>query len=148
MKKVTTFVLSLIFAFSFAQENPKMERIKTLRIAFISNKLALTAEEAQKFWPIFNEFETKQTEIRKQRKQLNQKLKLNSENAVADKDYNQILADSENLDAEIQNNRRRFVKNLQGVIPTKKILILRQAEEEFKKKMLNQIRKRNMNKNR
>jgi hypothetical protein len=32
------------------------ERIKNLRIAYISDKLGLTPDQAEKFWPIYREF--------------------------------------------------------------------------------------------
>ena len=142
MKKIATLLFIMIFSTIAAQENPKMERIKTLRIAFISEKLDLTTDEAQKFWPVYNEFENKQVLVRKQKRVIMQKLKRKDSNAISENDMNQMLVDSENLESEIQNNRKQFVKNLKGILPVKKILLLRQSEDEFKRKMLNQISKR------
>ena len=124
MKKILTLLLISIYLISFAQENPKLERIKTLRIAFFSDKLDLTTNEAQKFWPIYNEFESKQTDIRKQKRVLNQKLKSRKAEQISDIEVNQILDDSEKLESDIQTNRKRFSKDLQGVIPMRKILLL------------------------
>lgn len=36
----------------------RSERIQSLKIAFITQKLELTADEAQKFWPVYNRYET------------------------------------------------------------------------------------------
>lgn len=66
MKKLLT-VLSLIFAmqFGFAQDDvpagqpipeQKKKEIEALRIAFISKELDLSPEDAQKFWPVFNQY--------------------------------------------------------------------------------------------
>lgn len=66
MKKLLT-VLTLIFAvqFAFAQDDipagqpipeQKKKEIEALRIAFISKELDLTPEDAQKFWPVFNQY--------------------------------------------------------------------------------------------
>lgn len=148
MKKILTLLLISIYSISFAQENPKLERIKTLRIAFFSDKLDLTTNEAQKFWPIYNEFESKQTDIRKQKRVLNQKLKSRKAEQISDIEVNQILDDSEKLESDIQTNRKRFSKDLQGVIPMRKILLLRQLEDDFKRLMLDQIGKRRQNPNR
>ena len=142
MKKIAVILFIMLSSIIYAQENPKLKKIKTLRIAFISEKLALTSAEAEKFWPIFNEFESKQVEVRKQKRILNQKLKRQDGNGVSDSEMNQILADSENFDTAMQSNRKQFVANLQGVISIKKILMLKQLEEDFKRKMLQQIGKR------
>lgn len=36
----------------------RYEKIQSLKIAFITQKLELTADEAQKFWPVYNLYET------------------------------------------------------------------------------------------
>ena len=36
----------------------RSEKIQSLKIAFITQKLELTADEAQKFWPVYNRYET------------------------------------------------------------------------------------------
>jgi hypothetical protein len=53
----------------FGQEAEKAQtegagRIKALQIAYLTNKLNLKPEEAQRFWPVFNQY---QEEIRKVR---------------------------------------------------------------------------------
>src|SRR5437879_9747223 len=39
------------------------EKIKAARIGLITQRLGLTPEQAQKFWPIYNEFSQKRTEL-------------------------------------------------------------------------------------
>ena len=40
-------------------EPPKKEKMEAMRVGFITQKLDLTSEEAQKFWPVYNEFQKK-----------------------------------------------------------------------------------------
>ncbi|MEO6329528.1 MAG: hypothetical protein ABIO55_11370 [Ginsengibacter sp.] len=37
--------------------NKRGEKIQALKIAFITQKLELTSEEAQKFWPVYGQYE-------------------------------------------------------------------------------------------
>jgi hypothetical protein len=37
-------------------ENQKMQNIEALKIAFISRQLELTPDEAQRFWPVYNQY--------------------------------------------------------------------------------------------
>ena len=63
--KLYVILFVLVSCFTFAQGNQeKREKIKALKVAFLTEKLALTSDEAQKFWPIYNAFEEKQFEIR------------------------------------------------------------------------------------
>src|SRR5690554_2163531 len=79
MKKIIT-LLSLLMITVFGalaqQEEPEapqldpkaQERINNLRIAYLTEKLSLTTEQAEKFWPIYREFaEHRKTELLKLR---------------------------------------------------------------------------------
>jgi Skp family chaperone for outer membrane proteins len=143
MRKLYTlfFLLTVLSGLSQDRED-RIERVKALRVAFISDKLQLTPDEAQRFWPIFNQFDDKQSDLQKEKRQL--MIKLQSENAttLSEKESAKLMEEDERLENEIQNNRRKLVKDLQGVIPNQKILMLRQIEVEFKQKLLKQIQKR------
>jgi hypothetical protein len=56
------------------------------------------------------------------------------------------LNESEDLDNQIQQNRRIFIKSLQNIISAQKILILKQSEDDFKNEILKQIKNRKQNK--
>ena len=65
-KKLIPILILFISVSAFAQRGEKMnERIKAQKIAFITEKLSLTSEEAQEFWPIYNEIEAKKETLRK-----------------------------------------------------------------------------------
>jgi hypothetical protein len=142
MKKITIILFILISSLTFGQNEKKLERIKALQVAFISTKLDLTPEEAQKFWPVFNEFNDKQLDLRKQKRILMFKLKPENSGTLSDKDVQKALDDSEAIEMNIQNNRNQFVKNLKGVISPQKILLLKKLEEDFKNTMLKQFKER------
>ena len=60
-------MMSLGLAYSgYAQEGEKPDggKLRALQIAYLTNKLNLKPEEAQRFWPVFNQY---QEEIRKVR---------------------------------------------------------------------------------
>lgn len=46
-------------------QGPVRDRIKTLKVAFITEQVDLTSEEAQQFWPIYNEHEEVMENIRR-----------------------------------------------------------------------------------
>ena len=62
MKRSLTFivfVLSLASAFAQPKGKPSMEEIKARKIAYITEMVQLTPEEAQNFWPLYNELQQK-----------------------------------------------------------------------------------------
>ena len=70
MKKLY-FILALIITTGFAKAQDeqasvkKQQDIEALKVAFISKELDLTPDEAQKFWPVYNQYskEIKATRI-------------------------------------------------------------------------------------
>ena len=62
--KLQLIILLLILNFpGIAQKDNVRERIKSQRIAFITQKLALTPDEAQKFWPVHAQFDAEMKAI-------------------------------------------------------------------------------------
>jgi Skp family chaperone for outer membrane proteins len=51
---VTVFIFCLFFAGAQAQD---AQKIKLIYVAYITKQLSLTPEEAEKFWPLHNQFE-------------------------------------------------------------------------------------------
>lgn len=143
MKKIITLLLLLTCSICFAQEfDKKSERIKALRVAFISNKLELTSQEAEKFWPLFNKFSDSQKDNHKKKRQLMDKLKPENASSLSESETLKLLNETENIDSELEDKKRQFVKDLQGIIPAKKILLLKKLEEDFKNTLLKQFKGR------
>ena len=143
MKKLLTILLLSLATLASAQDMEKrVERIKALRVAFFSDKLDLTTEEAQKFWPVFNQYDEKHSGLQRQKRQLMFKLRRENTSSLSDKETLKLMEQDEQLETEIQNNRRQLAKDLQGIIPNQKILMLRQLEIEFKTKLLDQMKNR------
>ena len=140
MKKIITLLILIISTFTFAQNDKRMERIKALRIAFISTKLDLSPEEAQKFWPVFNKFDEEQLELRKQNKLVMFKMKPKNAVSISSNEMDKLLEESEQIDANLQSNRKQFVKSLKNVISPQKIMQLKQLEDDFKNKLIQQIK--------
>jgi hypothetical protein len=47
--------LLFLFQLSFGQDRDARQKIESARIALITERLGLTPEQAEKFWPIYNE---------------------------------------------------------------------------------------------
>ena len=69
MKRIfTLFLLTIAVSFSALSqdENPKKEaqRLEAYKIAYLTKKLNLSPDEAQKFWPIYNKYQQEIREVR------------------------------------------------------------------------------------
>lgn len=141
MKKVIFLILICMTSWStFSQNSDKREKIKALKVAFITDRLSLTEIEAQKFWPVYNAYETEKD---KQRRLGYEKRKQVS-NDISEREAKIILDDLIKFERNRENLRIDFIENLvkNNILPAKKILDLKNAEDEFNRKMLHEYRKR------
>ncbi len=141
IKMVSMLSLVLFSIATMAQQRPGQERIRSLKIAFLTERLALTSEEAQAFWPIYNEHEKTVESLRVREKQ-ELAGRMASLMDMSDGEASKMLAKYMQLMKEKQEAQQRFVANLDGVISPKKIILLIKSEEDFKKRLLQQFRKR------
>lgn len=145
IKSLLAFILLITTTVSFSQNGrllkQKKEQVKSIKVAYITNELNLTPEEATKFWPLYNEFEEKQNQIRREKLKahLNRIDDADFDN-LSEKEATTLLTQMESSEDELHLLRKKFVANLKSVLPATKILKLKKAEDGFNKKLLQQIR--------
>ncbi|MEZ4818106.1 MAG: sensor of ECF-type sigma factor [Flavobacteriaceae bacterium] len=139
MQKLLLVFLMLGATLTFAQRNDKIKAYKT---AYITEALELTAAEAEKFWPIYNAHEEKLHELRiQERKDIFEILK-GDFNALSDAEANTLLDKAIIIKEKEFLARKDLVQQLKAVLPAKKILKLKIAEEEFKRTLLDKMKNR------
>lgn len=151
IKKIFPILIAFISLNAIAQDGAfirkKKEQIKSLKVAFITNELSLTPDEATKFWPLYNAFEDKQQDIKKQKlKGYLDRMDDDSFDKLTDKEAATMLAQMESTEDELYQLKKKFVASLKGVISPIKILKLKKAEENFNRKLLQQYRNKKLGK--
>ena len=129
-------IQSLVLAFSImygsysvnAQEETKHERLESARVAFITQRVDLKPDQAQKFWPVYNEFSDKRKEIKKALR------KLRTGDIPADVSEEELKADIRKMmdykQKELNLEKEYFDKFL-TVISAKQVVQLIKAEKDF-----------------
>ncbi|MFN7045484.1 MAG: sensor of ECF-type sigma factor [Flavobacterium sp.] len=144
----TKFLFPIIFllvaSLSWAQDHKeKREKVKALKVAYISEQLELTSEEAQKFWPIYNTFDEKQMELRHEKmRAILDRFQPGNVDKLTEKEASVLLVQMEKIEEDLFQLRKKFIKDLQGVVSAKKIIKLKKAEEDFNREMLKQMREK------
>jgi hypothetical protein len=125
---------------AFGQRDGKMsERIKTQKIAFITEKLDLSVDEAAKFWPVYNEFEAKKSKIRsKDLRSIKMQMRQNPD--MSEKEADELLDKLMKAENDMHTAKLKLIKDLKKILPSDKIIKLRAAEDEFNKKLLEKLK--------
>lgn len=142
MKKIFFIVLMAAISLpSFGQDedivqDPKSRsKIDAARAAYITERLALTPEEAEKFWPVYHEFAQKREAMRKDYVQA-------KKNGVADKELVEMGLKIKQQELDLEKD---YSGRLMNIISPQKLMNLRQAEGEFRQIIIKQIQQRQQN---
>ena len=140
MKKLILPILILFICTSVWAQRPTPERIKAQKVAFITNQLDLSAKESQEFWPIYNAFEEKVNNIRKNDlREVRQAMRSGNLSSTEA----QVLLDKfMAVEDKLHEAKKKLVNDLGNIIPPQKIIQLKSSEEAFNKKLLELLKNR------
>ena len=139
---ILTWVLILAPIILLAQRQGRrfdeyLEKFKSERVAYLTQKLDLEVIEAEKFWPIYNEYQNKREALMTEGRPQWGRPNLDS---LSDAQMKEMM------DAKIQNDLKmaklavEYHKKFQTVLPIKKVFILHHAEQSFMSHMIQRLR--------
>lgn len=123
------------------QDPQVQEKIKNLRIAYISDKLGLTPDQAEKFWPIYREFSDKRREIRQELVDARKELKTENPDPAKQEELVKLGLAVKQRELDLE---KTYSERLLRVISAQQILTLRKAEGDFQRIIIEQIQQRRM----
>ncbi|GAA0527058.1 hypothetical protein LX66_0559 [Chitinophaga japonensis] len=113
------------------------DKIKSAEIAYLAKQLDLTPEEAQKFWPLYNNY-THEVELliaeRRRNRQQDKK-----DDAAA----RQALEKEMDIEQRMVNVRNRYKQEFLKALPPRKAGSVFKAEREFRAQLIRQLKERN-----
>jgi hypothetical protein len=140
MKKVV-IVLFIILVFPvirLAAQNPNLEKLNNYKIGFFTKRLNLTSEEAEKFWPVYNEYQGKRNLIQLEKLKINRNF---NQNGSTLSDNQLVEMGDKYVDCLVQESALAvaFHKKLREVLPPSKVIMYYQAENQYKAQLLNEL---------
>ncbi len=145
MKNIFILTILLFTCATLFAQPARQERIKSLKVAFISEKLALTSKEAQQFWPIYNTYDDNIYQLKNvELKKIKNELQFKGINQMSEKEARSVLSRIEKIEESIYQERKTLVSQLLGVISAKKIILLKKVEDDFNRELLKRLRERRM----
>lgn len=144
IKTMKTFYTFILLFFSLAllaqkgHECKHKEQIKAQKVAFLTQKLDLSVNEAQQFWPLYNEYEKKREELLNQEKDILKKM--DNPETLSDKELTELADNYITIEQNQAKLAFDYHNKFKKVLPPKKLLILYNSEKLFKRELLRQLR--------
>lgn len=114
----------------------QIEKMKAHKVTFITNELDLTAEEAAKFWPVYNEMDAKLTALRQSKKSMMEGKKpgeLSDEELEKLVDQHVVYKQQE-LDIE-----KEYLDRFKVILPMQKVAKLQRVDQKFHRQLIRKL---------
>ena len=143
--KIIVLIIALLFIGginTYSQDHG--ERLRSLKIGYITESIELTSDEAEKFWPIYNLHQNNIHQLRHiDTRKLRHKIKDESNfNEMSENEARNLLNNLLKKEEDIINEQKLMFETLTTVLPAKKLLKLYKAENDFNRRIFQEYRKR------
>lgn len=144
MKKyaLTLSILLISFGFSLAQrptERYDPEKLQAARIAFITTRLDLTPDQAEKFWPVFNQYSDTRDALLKEMSSLNDR----RDGPITESEAKKRVEKRFEIQKKLLSTEEKFVTDISKAVSYNQILMLNGLTRDFTRQLYQRQRKEN-----
>jgi hypothetical protein len=136
MKNIVFIFIVVLTTISAATGQARIkEKVKSHKVAYISEQLALTENEAQKFWPIYNAYQGEMEDLR-----ISQNIKFSPD--MSDAQAEELMDNMLVLRGKEIEVQRKYIKKFKTAISPRKTALLFKADREFQGKIISKIQEK------
>jgi hypothetical protein len=140
MKKVFYIIIATAFIplTSLIAQNPNLEKFSTYKIGFFTKKMNLTSAEAEKFWPLYNEYQKQKNLIQRDKIMIIRDFNQN-ESSLSD---SQLTGMGDKLISDLSGESSlavAFHSKIKEILPPAKVIRYYQAENQYKIQLLKEL---------
>jgi len=140
-KKLIYFLISFVLMaqISLGQNREARERIESARIALITERLGLTPEQAQSFWPLYNQYNLERRALNQQFMQARKDIDINK---MTEDEGRKLMKFGLEIKEKQLHLEKSYSERLNEVVSSQQMLSLRKAEEDFRKMIIQRLEER------
>jgi hypothetical protein len=117
------------------RRSERLGQLDNAKIAFLTTRLSLSQEQAQRFWPVYNEFTAKRRELAQNGRQLRQA----NPDALTDQQVRDNINQSFVLRQQELNLEKDYAERFQKVISVRQTGQLFRAERDFTREVIKRV---------
>lgn len=134
---VITVFLSSLTSLQAQDKNSHREKIKAMKVAFITQELNMSSQTAQEFWPVYNKYEQDKRALHKR-----ENVDWDNIGTISDSKAEEMLKEYLAVEREEYVIKRQLFSDLKKILSAKEIVMLHKLEADFNKKMIQEYRNR------
>ena len=115
------------------------QKMMSEKIAFLTNEMQITPEEAQSFWPVYNQLFTDKDEALKNVFKTFRELEEAIENGKSEKEIKRLLAAYLEAEQRQRDTDSQVAEQIGKVLPVEKTARFFIAEEKFRRQQIHRL---------
>jgi len=135
---IVIFVVLMIPVTRSSAQNSNLEKLNDYKIGFFTKRLNLTSAEAEKFWPVYNDYQSQKNAIQLEKLKINRNFNQNV-SSLSDTQLEEMGDKFVDYLVQESNLAVSFHKKLKEILPPAKVLRYYQAENQYKVQLLNEL---------
>jgi hypothetical protein len=138
-RKLLIFAIALTMPLlRICAQNPNLEKFSTYKIGFFTKKMNLTSAEAEKFWPVYNDYQKQKNLIQREKIMLMRDFNQN-ESSLTDKQLTEMGDKLISYISEESSMAVSFHRKIRELLPPAKVIKYYQAENQYKIQLLKEL---------
>lgn len=137
MKRYFVLILSILLlsTATYAQPgNPeRRQQMEALNAEFLTKNLNLNTQEAQSFWPVYNNYRREMNTLFRARHEARKQAKEQGASGTVD---------GLKFETQVLETKKRYLKQFYEVLPKAKADLVYPTEREFREHLINQLKER------
>lgn len=118
-----------------AAKAERLTQLDNARIAFFTSRLSLTQDQAQRFWPLYNEFIVRRRELNR----TGRLLKREQIEVLSDQQIRDNITQTYNTRQQELNLEKEYFDKFQKVLSLRQVAELLAAERDFTKEVIRRV---------
>ena len=144
MKRIIVLFLFSIFSLqSSAQRGgarQNLQRVQAAKVGYITERVALTPEQAERFWPVYNRYQKELRTVRRTNLDAARDRRQAAGSELSEAQSRQAIEASLEMQEERLALKRKYKDEFLRVISAQQLVELYQAEQDFNRVLLQRLR--------
>ena len=139
IRKLLIFTIALsVPLIKICAQNPNLDKFSTYKIGFFTKKMNLTAAEAEKFWPVYNDYQKQKNLMQREKIMLIRDFNQN-ESSLTDKQLREMGDKLISYISEEASMAVSFHGKIREILPPARVIKYYQAENQYKIQLLKEL---------
>lgn len=143
-KYLLILLLSFFATTSFGQHDAdkhreRVERVNAARVGFMTERLKFSGDQAEKFWPVYNEYSQKRQELYFETKR---RIRAGKAEGLSEAEKSKLIDETMALKEKELDLQKTYKQRLLKVMTVNQYLELLNAERDFNQMLMEKLRER------